>query len=285
LTERYQACKYNTIAHFLQRDKGRREFIKWQFNQERKKRQVKTSKESMLFDWDEVAALRNKGRSHSIISELYYAANKARIGINFDKSTSLIALWEEEDKNNTRYCKKEETAQEVGKIFEVRHYENILKQKCRSRTFCTLGNSKAPNFFISNPKAPNADSLIRFTLRARNDTLWTSARKAIIFKEMDRILTACGNRRFCDLLHILNNCAYNLKEMTVRHNMIQEVLVEAIKKHRKISTKEILTNKGINYGKFQGELGKPVLDENEEKQRPDIQFLADVSKERDVYET
>jgi hypothetical protein len=29
LTERYQACKYNTVAHFLQRDEGTKEFIRW----------------------------------------------------------------------------------------------------------------------------------------------------------------------------------------------------------------------------------------------------------------
>jgi hypothetical protein len=95
----------------------------------------------------------------------------------------------------------------------------------------------------------------------------------------------CGNRRFCDLLYILNNCAYNMKEMTERHNMIQEVLVEAIRKHRKIPTEENLTNKGISYGKFQKELGKPKYDEKEEKQRPDIQFWADISSDEEEFET
>jgi hypothetical protein len=143
-----------------------------------------------------------------------------------------------------------------------------------------------PNFFISNPKTPNADSLIRFTLRARNDTLWAPAIKAMIFKDsgIDTNCT-CGNRRFCGHLHILNNCAYNMKEMITRHNTIQEVIVEAIRKHRKAPREEILTNKGINYGKFQNELGKPKLDENEEKQRPDIQFWTEVSNEEDKYET
>jgi hypothetical protein len=142
------------------------------------------------------------------------------------------------------------------------------------------------NFFISNPRAPNADSLIRFTLRTRNDTLWTPARKAMTFKE-DGPDTSCScwNRRFCDLLYILNNCAYNLKEMTVRHNMIQEVLVEAIKNHRKISTEEILTNKEIEFGKFKNELGKPILTGEEIKQRPDIQFWVSISKEHDIIET
>jgi hypothetical protein len=27
LTERYQTCKYNTVAHFLQRDQGTRDFL------------------------------------------------------------------------------------------------------------------------------------------------------------------------------------------------------------------------------------------------------------------
>jgi hypothetical protein len=76
-----------------------------------------------------------------------------------------------------------------------------------------------------------------------------------------------------------------MKEMTERHNMIQEVLVDAIRKHRKIPTEEILTNKEINYGKFQKELGKPKLDVNEEKQRPDIQFWADISSDEDKFET
>jgi hypothetical protein len=127
LTERCQACRYNTRAHFLQRDEGTRDFIYWQFKQEKKKRQVQTSKEGCFFDWNEVGTLRNKGRSHSIISELYYAVNKATIGINFDERTKLMAVWNVEEKDSIKYCKKEETAQEVGKIFEARHYENLLK--------------------------------------------------------------------------------------------------------------------------------------------------------------
>jgi hypothetical protein len=102
--------------------------------------------------------MRNKGRSHSIISELYYAANNARIGINFDKKTKLMAIWVKHDKNDVKYCKKAETGQEVGRKIEARHYENLLKQKRRRRAFCALDNSKVSNFFISNPRTPNANS-------------------------------------------------------------------------------------------------------------------------------
>jgi Trm5-related predicted tRNA methylase len=79
---------------FPKRVEGTREFKKWQFRQEREKRKVQTSKDGLFFDWNEVEELRNKGRSHSIISELYYAANKARIEINYDKRTKLIAVWD-----------------------------------------------------------------------------------------------------------------------------------------------------------------------------------------------
>jgi hypothetical protein len=88
------------------------------------------------------------------------------------------------------------------------------------------------NVFIGNPKVLNADSLIRFTKRARNDTLWTSARKLMIYKE-DGLPSSrtCGNKRFCDLFYILKNYTYTMKEKTGRQNMIQGLLVDVIRKH------------------------------------------------------
>jgi hypothetical protein len=38
-----------------------------------------TSKDAFFFDWEEAGAIRNKGRIHSIISELYYAAKKQEL--------------------------------------------------------------------------------------------------------------------------------------------------------------------------------------------------------------
>jgi hypothetical protein len=124
LTERYQAFKYNTRAHFFQRDQGTRDFNECKFRGEKRTRSVKTGKkDTWFFDWNEATSFRNKGRSHSIISELYYAAQRARIGINYDKKNNLIAIWANEDKSTTKQCKKRETAQAVGKIFEERQRE------------------------------------------------------------------------------------------------------------------------------------------------------------------
>jgi hypothetical protein len=66
--------------------------------------------------------------------------------------------------------------------------------------------------------------------------------------------------------------------------MAQEVLVESIKKHRNINTEEMLTNKEIDFGRSKKELRRPNLSGDEVKQRPDIQFWGNISKEEDIVE-
>jgi hypothetical protein len=67
--------------------------------------------------------------------------------------------------------------------------------------------------------------------------------------------------------------------------MIQEVLVDAIKVHKKISTEEIPVNKEIDFERFRNDLGNPNLSGDEVKQRPGIQFWANITKEGDIFET
>jgi hypothetical protein len=43
-----------------------------------------------------------------------------------------MAIWGKEDKNDVKYCKEGETAQERGKIFEARHYENLLNKNAEA---------------------------------------------------------------------------------------------------------------------------------------------------------
>jgi hypothetical protein len=58
-----------------------------------------------------------------------------------------------------------------------------------------------------------------------------------------------------------------------------------INKRRKVNTEEILQNKEIDFGKLKNELGMPNLNGEEIKQRPDIQFWINISKEDDIIET
>ncbi|GMO21911.1 MAG: hypothetical protein Ta2E_12570 [Mycoplasmoidaceae bacterium] len=52
--------------------------------------------------------------------------------------------------------------------------------------------------------------LFRFTIRVRNDTLWTPTKQAIISRGQNIGRNcSCGNGRFYNTLHILNNCENN----------------------------------------------------------------------------
>jgi hypothetical protein len=175
-----------------------------------------------------------RGGYHSLIGEAFKAACKQRIGISYNAESDFIEIWSA-DKEGIVECRKGETTKKIGEILEKRHFERLMGQKCRGQSFKTFKNSPTSNFYVGNCKSPVSDALERFSIRAINDTLWTPAKKVAIFKEQySSACCGCNNKRFCNLLHILNNCNYNMEYMTYRHNAVQERLVEAITKHRKI---------------------------------------------------
>jgi hypothetical protein len=55
--------KVNRIGNFFSQHE-------WQFRQEKEKEKLQTGKDALFFDLKEAGVMRNKGRSHSIISEL-----------------------------------------------------------------------------------------------------------------------------------------------------------------------------------------------------------------------
>ncbi|GMO20772.1 MAG: hypothetical protein Ta2E_11960 [Mycoplasmoidaceae bacterium] len=128
---------------------------------------------------------------------------------------------------------------------------------------CTFKNSAISNFYIGNCKAPTKDYLLRFSIRARNDTLWTPAKKAVINGSTNPYCN-CGNERYCNTLHMLNNCQFNMKGMTERHNKVQNRVVDAIEKHSKVTRQEIEVNKSIQIN--------GIDLEELSRLRPDIQY-------------
>jgi hypothetical protein len=45
-------------------------------------------------------------------------------------------MWANEDKITIKLREKGEVDQAAGKLFEERYLENLLKQKCRGKSFC-----------------------------------------------------------------------------------------------------------------------------------------------------
>jgi hypothetical protein len=59
-----------------------------------------------------------KGRSHSIICELFTTTQNTGIGINDEKNTETITIWTDEE-NNMVYCKKGERRKQLAKYFKA----------------------------------------------------------------------------------------------------------------------------------------------------------------------
>jgi hypothetical protein len=125
---------------------------------------------------------------------------------------------------------------------------------------------------------------MRFAIRARNDTLWTPAKKACLFGHINHdSYCKCGNGRVCNLLHDLNNCKFHTVEMTRRHNMVQDRVQEAVRKQRKLKDEDFRNNQRISLAKF--DKFKDVDMGRFGALRPDLPFwvrLSDEDKRKEV---
>jgi hypothetical protein len=84
----------------------------------------------------------------------------------------------------------------------------------------------------------------------RKDTVWTQVIKARILR-IENYNTFCSfnNNRIYNELYILNKWGYNMVQMTIRHNMVQDKLMKAIKKHRKLKDDNFRNNQTVSLDK------------------------------------
>jgi hypothetical protein len=152
-----------------------------------------------------------------------------KIGMDYSEDGNTMQIWTEED--SLTECKKGTMSKARETILEKRHFRNLCQQKARGVQFDTFRNSQISNFYVGNSKAPLSNSIMRFALRARNDTLWTPAKKAALFGNLKHDpYCKCSNGKVCNLLHVLNNCNYHMVQMTERHNIVQNWIQEAGKR-------------------------------------------------------
>jgi hypothetical protein len=62
-----------------------------------------------------------------------------------------------------------------------RSFRELTDQRFRGASFKSLENSVISNFFMGNMRAHMTNALLHFTIRARNDTLWTPMNKALCY--------------------------------------------------------------------------------------------------------
>jgi hypothetical protein len=139
----------------------------------------KLEEREYFFNWKAVGEISLiKGGYHSIISEAYRAAVELKIGMDYTEDENLMRIWIDE-KNSIEDFKKGTVAKAIGRIMEKRHYKRLCHQKGKGQQFDTFRNSTVSNFYIGNIKAPLSNGIMRFAIRARNDTLCTPAKNRL----------------------------------------------------------------------------------------------------------
>jgi hypothetical protein len=284
LEERYPICKIVNLCHLLNGEI--REKILNEIDFVRKTRNIPLldedeTQEPVFFDWkigDNYEIQDMKGGYHCMLLEAFRAVRKLNLNIYHDRETNQTSVW---DMESNFYFSEDilinKTSRDLMKMIRTRHWKQLTNQVLHGHTFFTLQNSTASNFMIGNCKAPVSNALFRFTVRARNNTLWTPQIKSIIFKDQgNSSLCNCYNNRVCSLLHILNNCCKNLSLMTDRHNRVLNKFRSAIKIHCK-NIEEIHENQKVlidqKYFK--------VKQSEECNLRPDLWFWQKVSNDEE----
>ena len=129
-------------------------------------------------------------------------------------------------------------------------------------TFYSLDNNPLYSEFLIKQKFPLKDHIIKFAFKARTNSLGTPEFDEILNNKKHTPCHLClrhGRNSVQSLAHILNGCVSKFNDYTTRHNRLQSILIEHIKKIP--STAEIQCDKKINIDS---------LPPNLSKLRPDI---------------
>jgi hypothetical protein len=169
------------------------------------------------------------GGYNSIVAQSYRSMRKLDIVIRRDEESIMkfyienIDSWYQPEENDRRgkyrgitVCRNKKAAKNITKFFQKRSLQNLKAQLVRGQSYFTLEGSPISSFFIGNCKAPVNDHLIRFVIRARNDTLWTKARSAMCNQSISPFCE-CHREGYANLCHTLNCCLYsnNISGMTI----------------------------------------------------------------------
>jgi hypothetical protein len=119
----------------------------------------------------------------------------------------------------------------------------------------------------ANCKASFSDALFRFTVKARNQCLMTNFMRKLIFHDGNGVYGLCRKDRQDIVYHILNGCEGMEGDYTIRHNLIVNRLVEAIKLNCRIIG-EVNENTTIKITPTEGKDDKPFHSQI----RPDIWY-------------
>ena len=115
-----------------------------------------------------------------------------------------------------------------------RHTDSLVRFPMKGHSFHSLRNSSISNFWLKS-NSVMADSIVKFAVKARTNSLMTGFLKA---KRNDptnqnSLCKRCGNIE--TLHHILNGCPRNKASLIKRHDAVQGVLTKYLIDHKRMN--------------------------------------------------
>jgi len=230
LTERQKALTIRLYVAMVQsKDKSIRKMIKASDDAEIIFRDATVDETSpflkiKLRNNGSIDAKRNHGTSN-LLARCVKSLHDLNVGLSLNddkfKLTDLMT-------NNSVDVNTSNTLKTVMKIIMKRHGNSLRSFRCKGHSFTTLTNSPLSNFMMK-PNTLMADSIVRFTIKARTNSLVTGSLLSMRNRNADDDenittlrCTKCGQTE--TLNHILNGCMHKKFLYTKRHDAVQNIL-------------------------------------------------------------
>lgn len=168
----------------------------------------------------------NRGTSN-LLSRCVKSLHDLNLGLVFnDNSFKLTDL----SNDDTSYdVDSKNILKTIMRIINARHAEKLRSFPLKGHSFTTLSNSPLSNFFLK-PNSLMADSIVRFAIKARTNSLMTASINPHSSSNTDNANTHAHTKycRLCNQLltlhHIINGCSHMKSIYTKRHDAVQDVL-------------------------------------------------------------
>ena len=125
--------------------------------------------------------------------------------------------------------------------------EKLTARPATGHSFRNIKDAAYANSFIGNYKCTLNDNIVRWIVRARTNMLINGnmvSRNNINLHGASPCSPYCGTSTHDTINHRLNSCDSNKHEKKIRHNMVQNVILNELKK--KFGQSNVMVDRGVN---------------------------------------
>ena len=180
----------------------------------------------------EVLCQERESGTNGIAMRTNAACHKLKIGIRISGKRVVIKDLADPESKACVVATKD-SRKIIKRIVRGRVRNDISLLPFHGHTFTTLRDNKVSNNLLATVRPVN-DKLLRFLIMARNNQLLTPELKAVQSDDpMKGHCPVCNSHQIeakGSLMHILNSCPSSKNIFKWRHNLVEETLVQEIKK-------------------------------------------------------